>query len=228
MKLCIFDLDGTLLDTLPSIAHFGNAALQQNGLPPAPEDAYRYFAGDGIYELIHRMLRYHDSDTEDMFARVYHDYRTAYHADVTYGTRMFAGLPEVLQRLHREGVRLAVVSNKPDEAVQGIVRSLFGEGFFACAVGQLDGMPLKPDPTAVHHVLQTLGVDPSDACYIGDTCTDMQTAKRAQLQAVGVLWGFRDADELARHGADVLCQTPEELYLALCEPVNERSPHAEL
>lgn len=225
IKVCIFDLDGTVLDTLSSIAHFGNAALVHNGLAAIDEAQYRYFAGDGIHELIHRMLRYHGADTDEMYERVYHDYRTAYHSDVSYGTRMFEGLPDVLTRLHDEGVTLAVVSNKPDEAAKGVVRSLFGDGFFTHVIGQIDGVPLKPDPTAVWQVLDELQVPRDSACYVGDTSTDMQTAKRAGIRAVGVLWGFRDEAELRASGADVLCATPQELYQAVRAADEEEGRH---
>ncbi len=217
MKLCVFDLDGTLLDTLPSIAYFGNGALVKNGLSPIPAEEYRFFAGDGIYTLVHRMLAWLGADTEDMFARVFEDYKTAYHADTTRGTQMFAGLSDVLDRLHADGIQLAVFSNKPDEAVQDLWQTLLGKDRFAAAVGQIDGVPLKPDPTAVFRMMEQVGATAEQTCYIGDTSTDMQTAVNAGVYAVGVLWGFRGAEELQGAGADVLCATPEELYRIIRE-----------
>ncbi len=215
MKLCIFDLDGTLLDTLPSIAYFANGALVKNGLSPIPTDEFRYFAGDGIYTLVHRMLAWLGADTEEMFARVYEDYKTAYHAEPSRGTQMFEGLSDVLDRLHADGIRLAVFSNKPDEAVQDLWQTLLGKDRFAAAVGQIDGIPMKPDPTAVFRMMESLGIRAADTCYIGDTSTDMKTAKNAGLYAVGVLWGFRNADELKEAGADVLCADVEQMYHAI-------------
>lgn len=214
-KLCIFDLDGTVLDTLHSIAAFGNGALRENGLPAVEEEKYRYFAGYGAWELVRRMLDFLGCYSEELHERVFASYIRDYHADATVGARHFEGLPEVLERLSAEGITLAIVSNKPDVAAQHTVSVLFREGLFSHVQGAQESVPLKPDPTATLAVMKSYGVTADECAFIGDTSTDIDTAKRAGVTAVGVLWGFRDRDELAAHGADALCETPEELCRVL-------------
>jgi len=214
-KLCIFDLDGTVLDTLHSIATFGNGALRENGLPTLEEEKYRYFAGDGARVLIRRMLEHLGCFSESLHGQVYDSYIRDYHADATVGARHFEGLPEVLERLAAEGITLAIVSNKPYVAANHAISVLFRDGLFSHVQGAQDGVPFKPDPTATLAVMERFGVRPDECAFIGDTSTDMDTAKNAGVHAVGVLWGFRDREELVSHGADFVCETPEQLYRVL-------------
>lgn len=214
-KLCIFDLDGTVLDTLHSIAAFGNGALREHGLPEIDEREYRYFAGYGAKALIHNMLRHLGCDGEELYARVYASYIRDYHADATVGARHFEGVPEALEEMASRGVKLAIVSNKPDVAAKHSIARLFREGLFSYVQGADEGIALKPDPTEVLRVMERFGVSPEECAYVGDTATDIDTAKNAGVRAIGVLWGFRDREELAAHGADVLCATPAELLAAV-------------
>ena len=212
MKLCIFDLDGTVLDTAPSIAHYGNLALKTYGIEPIDEKEYKYFAGDGAKILIRRMLEYRGCCNDTLHASVFKTYNELYNADVTCKTVIFDGLKEVLDLLKADGYRFAIVSNKPDFAAKTVANALYGEKYFDCIVGQREGSALKPDPGEVFAVMKALGANAKDCVYVGDTDTDMKTGKNADLYTIGVLWGFRRREELEKNGADAIAATPEELY----------------
>ena len=219
MKLCIFDLDGTVLDTVGSIAHYGNLALQKHGIEPIDEKEYKYFAGDGAKILIKRMLHYRSCYSDALHASVFKLYNEMYNADVTCKTVIFDGLCEVLDRLKADGYRFAIVSNKPDFAAKTVANALYGEGYFDCIVGQKEGSALKPNPGEVFSVMQDLGAKAEDCVYVGDTDTDMLTGKNANLYTIGVLWGFRDREELEKSGADIIVATPAELYQAIAHKI---------
>ena len=210
VKLCIFDLDGTVLDTVETIAYYGNYALAQNGIAPIDSREYQYLAGTGAANLIRKMLSFRGCD-EGLFEKVFRDYNAAYNGDVTYRSSIFPGLKEALDAVKRLVIRLAIVSNKPDFATKLVLSKLYGEDYFVDVVGQQEGVPLKPDPTAVQAVMKRQGVTPEECLYFGDTSTDMLTGKNAGMFTVGVLWGFRGREELLENGADLLVQTPEEL-----------------
>ncbi len=216
-KLCIFDLDGTVLDTVGTIAHYGNLSLEKNGVEPIPLKEYNYLAGDGARVLIRRMLEFRHSYTQELWERVYSDYMTAYDLAPTYGTSVFEGLKEVLDSLKGRGIDLAVVSNKPDPAAKAAIRTFYGEGYFSPVIGASDGLPLKPDPTAVLALAKAKGVSAADCLYVGDTSTDMLTGKRAGMFTVGVLWGFRGREELLENGADAIIERPKELLKYILE-----------
>lgn len=212
IKLCIFDLDGTVLDTIETIAYYGNYALQKNNIEPIAVCEYKYLAGNGIAKLIKNMLQFRNCFTEELYNKVFHDYDTAYNADATYKTSIFEGLKDVLDQMKDMGIKLAIVSNKPDYPTKKVVSSLYGEDYFTCVLGQREGKALKPDPTAVFDVISDLNVSKEDCIYIGDTSVDMKTGKNAGLFTIGVLWGFRDKKELLENGADMVIKKPSELY----------------
>ena len=216
-KLCIFDLDGTVLDTVGSIAYYGNLALKMNGIEPIEVEKYKYFAGDGARVLTRRMLEHRSSYSEELHNKVFIDYNRAYDADVVCKTVIFDGLKAVLDRLKAQGYRFAIVSNKPDYAAKTVTNTLWGEGYFDCVVGQKEGSVLKPNPHEVHKVIKELGADAKDCVYVGDTDTDMLTGKNANLYTVGVLWGFRGREELETSGADIVVETPDALYKAITD-----------
>lgn len=218
-KLCVFDLDGTVLDTAPSIAYYGNLALKEHGIEPIDEKEYRYFAGDGAKILIRRMLEYRSCYSDELHASVFRVYNEMYNADVTCKTVIFDGLKEVLDRLKADGYQLAIVSNKPDFAAKTVATALYGEGYFDRIVGQKEGSALKPDPHEVLAVMQELGVTAKDCVYVGDTDTDMKTGKNAGLYTIGVLWGFRGREELEKNGADAIVATPKELYQEILKQI---------
>lgn len=218
-KLCIFDLDGTVLDTAPSIAHFGNLALEKHGIEPIDVKEYQYFAGDGAKILIKRMLNYRGCYTAELHASVFRTYNELYNADVTCKTGIFDGLKDYLDLLKADGYRFAIVSNKPDFAAKTVANALYGEGYFDRIIGQKEGSALKPDPGEVLAVMKELGAAASDCVYVGDTDTDMKTGKNANLYTIGVLWGFRDREELEASGADVVVSTPKELYRVILKQI---------
>ena len=211
IKLCIFDLDGTVLDTVKTIAYYGNLALSKNGIEPIAVKEYNYFAGNGAVNLVKRMLRFRDQLTDEMYEKVFADYNAAYNADTAYLTAPFEGIQETLDAIKAQGIKMAILSNKPHFATCGVITSWFGQGYFDIVYGQRENVPLKPDPTAVLGILEELNV-PADAClYIGDTGTDMVTGKNAGLCTVGVLWGFRGKEELLQNGADMIIEKPCQL-----------------
>ena len=211
IKLCIFDLDGTVLDTVHSIAYFCNYVLEKRGIAPFPDEEYNYLAGGGASHLLHEALSRRGVDTPELFAEVIGEYAPLYRDNVTYKTKIFEGLKDELDRLKENGISLAIVSNKPDEQAQAVVRATYGDGYFAYVTGQKPNGPLKPDISEVLGAMAHFGVSAEECLYFGDTSTDMITGKRAGIFTVGVLWGFRGREELLENGADVLLSTPSEL-----------------
>ena len=212
IKLCIFDLDGTVLDTISSIAYYGNLTLEKYGIEPIDVKEYNFLAGCGMADLIRKMLNYRGCYSDGLWADVMRDYSNAYKANVSYKTTIFPGLRETLDAVKALGVKIAIVSNKPDVQAKTVVRELYGEGFFDFVSGQIPGGILKPDPTVVLSVMESFGATRDECLYIGDTSTDMHTGKNAGMYTVGVLWGFRGRDELTENGADILLERPEEIY----------------
>lgn len=211
IKLCIFDLDGTVLDTVHTIAYYGNYALKKHGIEPIEDKEYNYFAGNGAVNLIKRALRFRNALTDEIFEKVFADYNTAYNADTSYLTAPFDGIKETLDAIKAQGIKMAILSNKPHFATCGVINELFGEGYFDCVYGQRENVPIKPDPTAVLEILRECNAKPEECLYIGDTGTDMKTGKNAKLYTVGVLWGFRGKEELLQGGADMIIEKPCQL-----------------
>ena len=207
----IFDLDGTLSDTLESLSVSGNLALGEIGMEPFPKDRYRYFVGDGADELVRRM-RIANGDTECVH---YDELRAAYrrtfaeHAD--YKVTVYDGMPETLKELKDRGYKLAVLSNKPHKQAVEVVEKLYGAGVFDHIRGNVREIPRKPSPEGALLTASAIGLDPSEIIYVGDTSTDMKTGKNAGMFTVGVLWGFRERDELIENGADIIIGHPRDL-----------------
>lgn len=204
----IFDLDGTLLDTLADLAAAGNHALETLRLPTHGTEAYKGFIGNGIPNLIRRMLPEGSGDVLQSEAlRLFSDYYAAHHSDKT---KPYDGIPALLTTLHARGIKTAVVSNKAHVFSVSLIRRFFGETVDV-VYGTGDGMPRKPDPTAVLRVLEELHAKPEETLYVGDSDVDMQTAKNAGLPSCGVLWGFRSEQVLTESGAHVLAKDAKEL-----------------
>ena len=212
VKLCIFDLDGTVLDTIHTIAYYANFALEKNGIEPIPTNEYKKLAGTGIVNLVKNMLNFRGCYSEENFNNVFHDYDTAYNQNTSYKTEIFDGLKEILDRLKADGKKLAVISNKPDYAVNEVVKQTYGDGYFEFVSGQRVGYPLKPDPTLVLELIKNMGLEKEECVFVGDTSVDMITGKNAELYTIGVLWGFREKDELVENGADATASTAIDLY----------------
>ncbi len=207
----IFDLDGTLSNTLESLSVSGNLALKEIGMEPFEMDRYRYFVGDGADELVRRML-IADGDTK---CEYYDELRSAYrrtfaeHAD--YKVTVYEGMPETLRELKKRGHKLAVLSNKPHKQAIEVVHKLYGEDIFDHIQGNVRDIPRKPSPEGALLTAGMIGLDPARIIYVGDTSTDMQTGNNAGMFTVGVLWGFRDRKELEDNNAKLIIQHPNEL-----------------
>ena len=211
IKACIFDLDGTVLDTVASIAHFCNFVLQKHGIEPFAVKEYNFLAGGGSADLLHKALAARGMDTPELHKQLFDEYVPLYQDNVSYKTTIFDGLKDELDAIKAEGIRIAIVSNKIDAQAQRVVRELYGDGYFDYVTGQKPGGPVKPDITEVLGAMSRLGVAADECLYFGDTSTDMITGKRAGIFTVGVLWGFRGREELISNGADALLERPCEL-----------------
>ncbi len=206
----LFDLDGTLLDTLADIADAANAALRRLGFPPHPVENYRYLVGDGAGCLARRVLGEAGHD-EAMVERCRLAIAEEYQTRWAQNTRAYSGISELLTGLGARGVPMAVLSNKPHDATTAVVDFFFPDRPFKVVRGALPGVPIKPDPAAALQIAQELSVEPARFIYLGDTDTDMRTATAAGMFPAGALWGFRTAEELTATGARVLLRTPPEL-----------------
>jgi len=209
-RAVLFDLDGTLLDTLTDLADSVNAALEVIGCPTHPVESYRAFIGSGARTLVARALPpdRRDDETVNRCLRIFHDdYRRRWRAT----TRPYPGIPELLDALVARGLRMAVFSNKPHEFTVLCVKEMLDRWHFDAVMGQRDGTPLKPDPTVALEIAGRLGIESREFVYLGDSATDMQTARAAGMFPVGALWGFRTAEELRTGGAALLIAKPLEL-----------------
>ena len=206
----LFDLDGTLLDTLDDLADSMNAVLAANGWPAHPVDAYRTFVGDGVVELVRRALP-EDQRGEETLNRAVQQMRGEYHQRWDCKTRPYDGVAEMLDALSERGVAMAVLSNKPHDMTETCVRRLLGDWTFAAIPGVAADVPPKPDPAGTAKVCRALDIPAERFVYLGDTDTDMKTATAAGTYAVGAAWGFRAAEELSNHGARRVIDAPTEL-----------------
>ena len=207
-KVAVFDLDGTLLDSLADIALCANTALEISGLPRHSEEAYKGFVGWGVGRLVQNMMTPGDYLVHGQ--RVRADYEMLYSDLCARGGHPYDGVPEMLRRLQAAGWRTAVVSNKPHAMTQAVWISTYG-GALDMAVGQRDGAPPKPDPAGVLEVLREFDARPGDCVYAGDSDVDVQTGKAACLYTVAVTWGFQPKDVLKAQNPDALADSLEEL-----------------
>lgn len=215
IKCCIFDLDGTVLDTITTITHYVNVTLEKHGIEKITVDECKYFAGNGSTLLIKRSLASKGITDEAFAAQLIDEYNEAYNAKTFYLTKVFDGITELLTALKENGIKIAVVSNKPNTTVQ-LVIDYFFKGIFDVALGGLEGIPLKPDPAVPRMVLEKLGISEGEAAWIGDTSTDVETGKNLGVALnIGVLWGFRKIDELVGAGADTVVKEPDEILKAV-------------
>ncbi len=211
IKACLFDLDGTLLYTLTSIAKAGNAVLEAFGHPIEAEENYRFYCGDGADELVRRILAKAEDEDPSHFAEGCRINREVLKANALLGVRPYEGLPETLRILKERGLLLGVCSNKPDNAVREIIPGIFGGDLFDAVCGQREDLALKPKPDIPLTVLKSFKADPAECLYFGDSATDMKTGKGAGMTTVGVLWGYRTEKELLDGGADRVIRYPEEI-----------------
>ena len=214
-KAVIFDLDGTLLNTLPTITFYVNDTLKAFGIGVLGEaDVCRYI-GHGAEWLIQQSLLHFGISDKALFQEVLHRYKNAYDKAPLYLTEIYDGISDLLAGLKERGIVTAVFSNKPDSATVSVVKHFFGEGF-AHVQGAKPQVALKPAPEGVFDILGKLGVDKKDCLFVGDTIVDMETGENAGVETVGVLWGFRDREELQRGRANYIVSVPNEI-LAIAE-----------
>ncbi|MBR6086189.1 MAG: HAD family hydrolase [Spirochaetales bacterium] len=207
MKAVLFDLDGTLTNTLDDIADSMNHALQLNGLPSHPVDAYRYMVGNGARKLAERAV----GERKDLLDAVYNAYMEHYKDHAADKTCAYEGTTQLLKALIQRGILICVLSNKPHRDTITVVNHYFPDIRFNAVQGQVEGVPVKPDPAGALALARKLNIDPSDFAYLGDTGVDMTCAVKAGMHPFGALWGFRDADELKKTGAEILLKSPPEL-----------------
>lgn len=209
IRALLFDLDGTLLDTLADLGESMNGVLSARGHPVHPLESYKIFVGNGMDNLVRRALPAGASETE--FAAALSEMRAAYDARGDRSTLAYPGIIELLDSLKAMGIALAVLSNKPDAAAKRVVEKFFGPDRFAIVAGQRADIERKPDPAGALAIAARLSIDPADILYAGDSSVDIDTARAAGMPSVGVLWGFRGMDELLAHGARFLAERPSDI-----------------
>jgi phosphoglycolate phosphatase len=209
-KLVIFDLDGTLLDTIDDLAHSANYALELHHYPTHPVEAYRFFVGNGMNKLIERALPETDRLPETI-QQVKSDFMKYYTAHSTEFTHPYPGITELLEQLAQRGISIAVASNKVHPATEQLIKRFFPHIKFDVVLGQREDFPTKPDPAIVDEILTRTGITREETLYVGDSGVDMTTAQNAEVKAVAVLWGFRPKAELEAKGATRFAETAEEV-----------------
>jgi len=213
-ELIIFDLDGTLLDTVADLAASTNHALNICGFPMHEAAAYRFFIGNGINKLFERVLPEDEKSQENVLKMRQHflEYYGEHNAELTVP---YPGISDLLQNLQAKGYKLAVASNKYQTGTTELVQHYFPEIKFTGVFGQRENIPVKPDPTIVHDILALAKVEKSRGLYVGDSGVDMQTAQNASIDACGVTWGFRPRTELEEFSPKYIVDTPEEILKIL-------------
>ena len=212
IKLILFDLDGTLIDSLEDLADAVNHALELRGLPLHSVAEYRRMVGHGVRNLVKQALP--EGADDALVDSALSDFKAYYQAHIDVHTRPYPGIPELLTDLQARGVQLAVASNKFQEGTEYLIQRFFPGNRFVAILGNRPGAPLKPDPEIVQEVLRKADVQPADALLVGDSPTDMKTAANGGIESIAVTWGYRTAEELAGHRQ---VNTVEELKSALLE-----------
>ncbi len=209
IKCCVFDLDGTLLNTLTTITYYVNLTTAKRDIAPITEEECKRFVGNGALNLMRRTLESKGINDEDLCRELWQEYMEEYNVDSMYLTVPYDGIPELLSALKEKKIILGVLSNKQDSSTRDVVEKIFPGVFDAVRGDCSDSVPLKPAPDALFLMMDKLGVKPEELLYIGDTGVDMKTGKAAGAkETVGVLWGFRGRDELTENGADILVENP--------------------
>lgn len=211
MKACIFDLDGTLTNTLESMTYSVNLTLKEMGLSQITKDQCRMFVGNGARVLIEESLKVSGDPKASRIEEGMKIYGRIFDQNCTYHVTPYEGISEMLKALKDRGIHLAVLSNKPDRQTVKVVKEIFGDNIFDYAQGQKDGIRRKPAPDGVWYLMEQMQVSKEECLYIGDSEVDAATGKNAGLKTIGVLWGFRDRKTLETAGADHLIERPEEL-----------------
>ena len=207
----VFDLDGTLSDSIHSIKYCADQAVADFGYGPFSEQQYKYFVGDGAANLIKRALAA-GGDTDGIhFEEAFSKYREIFRENCMYRVEPYEGIRELLAALKEKKIKIAVLSNKPHAETVNVIETLFGKDYFDVIQGQKENVAIKPSPEGVFQILEQLGLTANDILYLGDTSTDMRTGKSAGAFTVGALWGFREREELEENHADAIIEHPLDL-----------------
>lgn len=207
-KLVIFDLDGTLLNTIHDLGEACNFALKEMGYNQHPIPAYNYMVGNGVKRLIERASPDSDPESVDKLLKIFREY---YNSHSTEHTKPYKGIPELLAELQSRNIAVAVATNKYQAAASNIISHFFPDVPWVAVEGQVEGRPTKPDPSIIFSVLSQHPTPKSEVLYVGDSGVDMETARRACVESVGVSWGFRPVSELKSAYADHIISFPDEL-----------------
>lgn len=210
IRLVIFDLDGTLLDTIGDLAASTNYALKRYGFPEHEAEAYRFFVGNGVSKLIERALP-PEAREEAMVLKLREEFIRYYQTHKTDLTRPYPGIPQLLNHLQSRDIVLAVASNKYHQGTTELIRYYFGDHCFSAVLGQREQVPVKPDPAIVYDILRQTGIEKTETLYVGDSGVDMQTAHNSGIVSIGVTWGFRPRQELEENGACHLADHPTDI-----------------
>ena len=211
MKACIFDLDGTLTNTLESMTYSVNLTLEEMELSKITKDQCRLFVGNGARVLIEKSLKAAGDTDASRIEEGMEIYGRIFDRNCTYHVTPYEGIPEMLKALKDKGIQLAVLSNKPDRQTVKVVKAIFGEELFDYAQGQKEGIRRKPEPDGVWYLMEQMHVSKEECLYIGDSEVDAATGRNAGLKTIGVLWGFRDRKTLETAEVDDLIDRPDEL-----------------
>ncbi len=209
IKAVLFDLDGTLANSLSDLANATNYAISKFGFPERETEEFKYFAGDGMPKMIERALPENDKNTDNVnkVMPIFLRYYGEHYCD---NTKAYAGMPELIDELKGKSIMVAVVTNKNQAMAEKVVNKLYGDRF-DLILGKREGIPAKPDPTAALIAMETLGVKPDECVFVGDSMMDVMTGVNSGAYPVGVLWGFRKKDELISGGAKSIIDNPKEL-----------------
>lgn len=210
-RAVIFDLDGTLSDSIHSIKYCGDKAMEAVGMSGFSTDDYKYFVGDGAANLIKRALIANGDGELIHFEEAFAVYREVFRENCMYRVEPYEGIRELLAALKERGIKLAVLSNKPHIETINVIETLFGKDYFDVIQGQKDNVAIKPSPEGAFQILEQLKMTADDILYLGDTATDMKTGKGAGAFTIGALWGFREREELEEGGADAVIAHPLEV-----------------
>ena len=210
-KLVIFDLDGTLLNTIEDLGNAANYALSLNGYPTHSLASYPFFVGNGVRNLIRKALP-DDMRTDSIIESLLKDFKEYYNEHNTDCTKPYDGIEELLRNLQDNGVKIAVASNKYQQATEKIIAHYFGDIDFVAVYGQREGVNVKPDPSVVFSILSDAKVPKSEVLYVVDSGVDMETARRACVDSVGVTWGFRSEKELNEYHADMIVNKASDIF----------------
>ncbi len=218
LKSIIFDLDGTLLDTVKDLALATNKALEDSGFKALDEENYNYYLGDGAVKLIERVLEdqpepvdFELQDKNKLVKTLVSNMKAHYKYLWTKNTKPYEGISQLVSRLKDSGCLLAVVSNKPHDFAVEMAEYFFGDDAFEVIIGQKEGVPVKPSPDGLYCAIEHLNITKEELLYVGDTDTDMKTAENAGVVSIGVTWGFRNEEELKKHGANHIVNTAPEI-----------------